>query len=85
MNAIIATIATLLSLIFQQCYIARAKGPVTYIVGDDLGWTLDGYPESWTGGKKFYAGDILGMYVRCVWKCDGVYNLKCFLFKNILK
>jgi hypothetical protein len=61
MNAIIATIATLLSLIFQQCYIARAKGPVTYIVGDDLGWTLDGYPESWTGGKKFYAGDILGM------------------------
>ncbi|KAJ6991087.1 hypothetical protein D5086_015301 [Populus alba] len=59
MNAIIATIATLLSLIFQQCYIARAKGPVTFVVGDDLGWTLDGYPESWTLGKKFYAGDIL--------------------------
>ncbi|KAG6768529.1 hypothetical protein POTOM_027451 [Populus tomentosa] len=59
MNAIIATIATLLSLIFQQSYIARAKGPVTFVVGDDLGWTLDGYPESWTLGKKFYAGDIL--------------------------
>ncbi|XP_011022927.1 PREDICTED: basic blue protein [Populus euphratica] len=60
MKATIATIASvLLSLIFQQCYIARAKGPVTYVVGDDLGWTLEANPESWTRGKKFYAGDIL--------------------------
>uniref|UniRef100_A0A6N2NKE2 Basic blue protein n=1 Tax=Salix viminalis TaxID=40686 RepID=A0A6N2NKE2_SALVM len=56
---IIATIAALWSLIFQQCYVAQARGPVTYVVGDDLGWTLEANPESWTRGKKFYAGDIL--------------------------
>ncbi|CAK7354840.1 unnamed protein product [Dovyalis caffra] len=59
MNSIIPTIAVLLSLIFQQFYITEASQPITYVVGDDLGWTLEANPESWTRGKKFYAGDIL--------------------------
>ena len=57
----IPIIATIVVLKFQQCYIAQASGPVTYVVGDDLGWAVEGNPESWTRGKKFYAGDILGM------------------------
>ena len=32
--------------------------PTTHIVGDSSGWTFN--IESWSNGKKFKAGDILG-------------------------
>lgn len=33
----------------------------TYMVGDNIGWSVTIDMETWPDGKTFYAGDVLGM------------------------
>ena len=54
-SAISATILVLT--LFLSCVTTKAT---TYVVGGSSGWTFN--VESWTSGKKFKAGDILGKY-----------------------
>lgn len=45
---------------------STTRAPATYIVGDEMGWTIPpntsvSYPN-WAQGKSFIVGDTLGMY-----------------------
>lgn len=55
-----ARVATglLLCVLFLPLVTAKTA---THLVGDSSGWTFN--VESWTNGKKFKAGDILGIYI----------------------
>ncbi|KAK8987429.1 hypothetical protein V6N11_027180 [Hibiscus sabdariffa] len=48
-------------MVFQPQYEAiRSYTPVHYIVGDEDGWDPVITGVSWSNGKKFYAGGVLG-------------------------
>lgn len=53
----IAILATILRLSLFLPIFVTAKA-TTHMVGDSSGWTFN--VESWTNGKKFKVGDILG-------------------------
>jgi carbohydrate-selective porin OprB len=59
-SAALIAVALLVALVSLLTNTATAK--MTYIVGDDAGWTKN-LEASWLNGKTFYAGDVLGMYM----------------------
>lgn len=56
-----ATATALVLILWVALHLRLTNAAATYTVGDSNGWTFN--VESWTDGKSFRAGDVLGMFL----------------------
>ena len=73
-RGIAAAIPTATALLLWVVLHLRTAHAATYTVGGSSGWTFN--VESWTDGKSFRAGDVLGMSLHLL---ISLLQSNCFL------